>query len=175
MTGGMQKVMFCFAQRFLVVLADVAGQIGLRMVDRLGECEPAFMFLDFMCHPLRIEASSANTGHQHDKYRKTNSLPEGSLIAHQISLARKNPCTPALVAEITRSPRSNATIPGAFSSLAVLAYPWPPLRPWRLTLQLFKFWVNATNCPSLALAAPLAITVKAFFTPDSWLSAWPAV
>ena len=108
MADGMQKVMFCIAQRFWVVLADVAGQIGMGIVARLDMCEPAFMF-EFMCRPLRIEASSANTGHQHDKHHKTNGFSERKkLIGHQISLARKNSCTLALLAEIAEHPLAPA-------------------------------------------------------------------
>lgn len=89
MAGGMQKLVLCFAQRFLAFRLGIAELLRVRMVDRLGKSNRAVMF-EFMVHPIQIKAPCANTGHQHDQYYEAESVLEKKWAAHGISLARQN-------------------------------------------------------------------------------------
>lgn len=86
MAGGMQKLVLCIAQRFLVLRVGIAELLCVRTVDRFGKSGLAVMF-EFMGHPIRIKASCANTGHQHDQYHKAESLLRMKWVVHDISLA----------------------------------------------------------------------------------------
>ena len=89
MAGGMQKLVLCFAQRFLALRLGIAELLRVRMVDRLGKSKRAVM-LECMAHPIQIKASCANTGHQHDQYYEAESVLEKKWATHGISLARQN-------------------------------------------------------------------------------------
>lgn len=90
MVGGMQKLVLCFAQRFLTLRLGITELLCVRMVDRLGKRKLALMF-EFMAHPIQIKGPSANTGHQHDQYYEAERFLEMKWATHGTSLAWRNP------------------------------------------------------------------------------------
>ena len=89
MARRMQKLVLCFAQRFLALRLGIAELLRVRMIDRLGKSKCAVM-LECMAYPIQIKAPCTNTGHQHDQYYKAESVLEKKWAAHGISLARQN-------------------------------------------------------------------------------------
>ena len=89
MAGGMQKLVLCFAQRFLALRLGITELLCVRMVDRLGKRKLALMF-ECMAYPIQIKAPCANTGHQHDQYYKAERVLEKKWATHETSLARQN-------------------------------------------------------------------------------------
>ena len=87
MARRMQKLVLCFAQRFLALRLGITELLSVRVVDRLGKSKLAVMF-DFMAYPIQIKAPCANTGHHHDQYYKAERFLEKKWATHGISLAR---------------------------------------------------------------------------------------